>query len=191
MKEFMRADPTVLVEEVIQEHSHSEGSGLVVWLMIMAVVAFFGFISYASNFVNPGKQIASAGEEYTLFVLTAGFFFAVVLPVVWWIWRDFVRKHESGSRIELFNRKIIWWDGVPPRLEHVLDIGELDKITFEAKGEDDEDVVLWKKSGDNAVIPGICVKHTRDWAKALISHFPHVELGKSAPLFKLWKNAEN
>jgi hypothetical protein len=182
--EHLHIDPEDLVEETIQDYSSSGGRELARYFMFVAFFAFFGFISYASKFTNPSELNSTADEHPSLFGMGVGFVVVVVLPCALWIWYDLIRKYESGSRINLLQRKIFWWDGPPPRVEQAIEIDGLDKITFEATGEDTEDIVLWMKSGSKVVMPDRCVKDSRDWAKAIISRFPHIANGEPSPFFK-------
>jgi hypothetical protein len=59
----------------------SSGSDLSYFLMIMIAVALFGFACYAFNLLQSGQHFDPTG-----------FVILFVLPVVWWIWRDWVKN---------------------------------------------------------------------------------------------------
>ena len=161
-------------EEVIQYYYFSAGRTVVFLLAFVAAAALFSILNFADRLSRSLDNPESGSPEYDIVGLSTAAAIFIGLLVAWWIWHDLFKKIETGSRIDLRQRKIFWWNGPAPRVENVIDIDTLSRITFENNGEENEDILLWDKSGGKIILPGICVKDSRDWARAIKAEFPSI-----------------
>lgn len=177
MPEFFQMNPDDLVEEVVEEYSCLAGHE---FARTMIFVFFFGFLALASFGHPPNAPYGSEAIDSADDLYGIGLFLFIIVAAagIGWVWRDVLGQRETGSRINLVQRKFMWWDGKKPAVVHEADIGALARITFTPNGEDDpEDVILHDSSGQSTCVPGICFKDARQWAETLKSRFPHIVVG--------------
>lgn len=172
MDEILNTDPSQPLEHVVEEHSRSSTRGWGYLVALFTLGAFLNLFSYLESFTRPTAADFSDETAITLMQFVMPIIVSAGLVIAWWTWH--ARGYEAGSRIDLRQRKLFWWDGPAPRVEREIEIDGLSKITFEDMGDETEHMVLWQMSGDKILVPERCVGNARNWAWAITSHFPHI-----------------
>ena len=87
-----------------------------------------------------------------------------------------ITNSEWGSRVDRETRRLLWWNGAPPRKEHSCDIDRIALVRVETKGDSDK-ILIRDGAGKRIDVPEICVPSPYlEWAKAFTWEFPHVKL---------------
>jgi hypothetical protein len=83
---------------------------------------------------------------------------------------------EWGSRVDRERRRLVWWNGAPPRKEHSFEIDGIAVVRVETKW--DSDKILFRDDAGKIIdVLEICVPAPYlEWAKAFTQEFPHAKL---------------
>ena len=83
---------------------------------------------------------------------------------------------EWGSRVDRDTRRLVWWNGAPPRKEHSAEIDRIAVVRVETKWDSDK-ILIRDEAGKRIDVPEICVPAPfLECAKAFTQEFPHVKL---------------
>src|SRR5262245_32906652 len=182
-------------ENIIAEHYGSRDWKRIVYILLFLAVLLLLPLSYGILFILASPHDVSIYvlllmAVAALFSLFVGILVYLASPLIGSVWLGFsgggftlmilllvkrYRLHifsnlEWGSYIDLPAKRIIWWDGPPPRVEKSIDIGELACISF-----DNGPMEIFDKAGQCVSLPEHCVGDARTWAWTLTKHFPEID----------------
>jgi hypothetical protein len=104
-------------DDVIQEHSYSPGWNLLISIVVAAAFALYAIITFADKHYPFNGDISEAESVLFLKHLAWGSALIVLVPTIIRVWRSFIKRDDSGSRIDLGKRVFVCWDGSGPRRE--------------------------------------------------------------------------
>ena len=83
-----------------------------------------------------------------------------------------------GSRVDIAQRRIEWWDSGVSRQTHVVSIDAVARIKVQRPDESSDRVFLYDKHGERLRFPTehATPYHADRWARDLAVHFPHIQV---------------
>ncbi|WP_369981451.1 hypothetical protein [Xanthomonas bundabergensis] len=159
------------------EHSMSARRDFRLYLVLLLGAVFM----VAGLRLDPARNCDASGRECAPWLVPVAFgsgVLAVVASLALW-----VRNRKWGSRLDLAQRRLLWWDSSVSSATHGIALDDVARITVQRPSDSNERIVFHDRAGAPLRFPAeLALPYaTERWARDLVVHFPHIVVDVEAP----------